>query len=425
MSIQSEVFQKFVKKNARHNFLVNLLDISFFQFGINVVSLTIVLPAFALQLGASNLAIGFIPAIMQLGWFLPQLFSSFFVEGIYRKKTFLLIVSLFQRLPWLGIGVSTLLLADSHPTAALGMFFLLYCIAAGSGGVAGPAWGEIIAKAIPGHIRGQFFGYANLAGNALAVLSGLIVKFVMEGDRFSYPINYSLLFFCGGGILFISYFFFSLNREPLVPAVKQEKHLLNYFRNVPEILKNNSNFAWLIISRILGHSNLLSLGFLMPFAMKRFDLTDSITGNFVLVSTLATMVISPVLGKVADQLGHKFVLIFSRFSFIGCIIFAVFAQNSWMMMVSFGLLAISMSAFMISMMNIVIEFSPENKRPTYLGLAGTLPAPFMLLFAFMGGVLADLTSWGYLLPFWISLILNVISAFILIVFVRDPRTSKN
>ncbi|MGH7416426.1 MAG: MFS transporter, partial [Candidatus Rokuibacteriota bacterium] len=59
---------------VRHNFLALGLDYSCFLIGMSFASQATILPAFAAHLGASNVLIGSIPAVMMLGWFLPSLF---------------------------------------------------------------------------------------------------------------------------------------------------------------------------------------------------------------------------------------------------------------------------------------------------------------------------------------------------------------
>ncbi|MFH1759628.1 MAG: MFS transporter [bacterium] len=417
-------YQEYLRNHYPRNMAVNILDVGFFQFAMAIISVAVVMPAFAVKLGASNLLIGFLPAVIQIGWFLPQLISSFFIEGLVRKKPLLLLSGIFQRLPWIVVAVSTFYLAASNPAAALAVFFFCFAVTSFSGGFTATAWGELIAKAIPEKMRGTFMGLIQLLGSILAVLGGFIVKYVMEGGRFSFPLNYTILFSAASILLFISFFFFSLNREPIVITHRKSENLKSYLKWLPVILKTDRNFLHFIISRILGHSNIMGVAFFMAFALKNFNLKDTISGNFVIASTAATVLCSPVLGKAADRIGHKIILVFSSLAYLAAVIFALIAWHWYVMYLVFIFMAVSIVCFMISMQNIVFEFSPQDQRPTYLGLAGTLSAPFIIFFSFLGGKLADLTDIGYKLPFTVSLLLNAVSLIILVFFVSDPRKKK-
>ena len=72
---QDEVPEE-VAENFKHNVLVNTGDLSFFFFADSFWSINTILPVFAASLTDSPFLIGFIPAIVNAGWFIPQLFLS-------------------------------------------------------------------------------------------------------------------------------------------------------------------------------------------------------------------------------------------------------------------------------------------------------------------------------------------------------------
>ena len=88
----------------KRNFLPLAFDGAFFLLGLSMVSHEAVLPACAAALGASNVVIGLIPAIVQVGWFLPPLLVANYVTRWRSKKDLLLIWTIFQRLPWLFLA---------------------------------------------------------------------------------------------------------------------------------------------------------------------------------------------------------------------------------------------------------------------------------------------------------------------------------
>jgi MFS family permease len=413
-----EQYAEYLEKHYRRNLVANVLDVGFFQFSMSVVSVNVVLPAFLKTLGASNLLFSFLIAGYNICWFLPQLFMSFYVEGLYRKKPYVLVLGVFQRVPWLALGVLTLVMLPGSPEPVIIMFFLLFITAFLAGGFNSTAWAEMIAKAIPQRIRGLFMGIINLVGSGLAVAGGFMVKYVMENERFPYPQNYAILFFICFAILVVSFAAFALNREPLVPLARRETSLKAYFKSLPGILRRDRNFTLFVFSRALGYANVMGVAFYMVYAMKRFSLDDSVSGNFVLASTLATVAASAALGRFADKMGHKANLVVSQSFYMAAAAAALLAKEAWMMYFVFVFISIGLSSFMISMNNIIFEFAPESKRPTYLGLSGTISAPFILLFSFLGAKLADMS---YKAPIGASIVLIALSTAILVFFVKEPR----
>ena len=61
------------QKNVTWNFNVNLIDVIFITFGFSLISRETVMPVLVSTLTDSKLAIGLIPAIWALGYYLPQL----------------------------------------------------------------------------------------------------------------------------------------------------------------------------------------------------------------------------------------------------------------------------------------------------------------------------------------------------------------
>src|SRR5215475_4454088 len=115
-----------------------------------------VLPAFAVHLGASNVLIGAIPAVLTLGWFLPSLVAAHHTERLARKLPFVLRYTVWERLPMLALAGVAFFLADWTPRLALTVFFGLILTMTATGGVLSPAWMDIIGRAIPTTRRGRF-----------------------------------------------------------------------------------------------------------------------------------------------------------------------------------------------------------------------------------------------------------------------------
>jgi MFS family permease len=70
-------------------------------------------------------------------------------------------------------------------------------------------------------------------------------------------------------------------------------------------------------------------------------------------------------------------------------------------------------------MAITVEFGTEADRPIYIGLSNTLAAPVTILAPILGGWLADATGFGT--TFIISAVGGLITTFVLILLVKNPR----
>lgn len=413
-------YAEYLNGPHRYNMVVLSLDVGFLMFGLSMVSMSVVLPTFAVRLGASNMVIGLLPAFTILGWRLPQIATSFFAEGRLRHKPYCLLVGIPGRVPWLAMGVFTLLIAGTNPSLLLALLLTCVLVANLSFGLTGPSWGELIARAIPSNRRGIFMAAITVMSGGFGVLGGLYVKFVMKSGLLAYPTTYAVLFFSASVLMWISYVFFAIHREPILFPARPEKDLATYFRSLPRILVSDHNYRRFLISHLLASSRVMGLGFFMAHAIKRFSLGDEAMGGFVMASAGATLLVSPLLGLLGDRLGHKLNQGLTRAFYVAAALIAAVAWDWRIMYPVFALMAAGMAAGMVSEQNLIYHFAPTGKRPTYLALASTLSAPFVLGFALLGGWLAGYPGLDYRVPFLLSAALNLVSLGVLIFGVKVP-----
>ena len=97
------------------NFVVNIIEGIVYFFGLNISSFSTILPAYADKFTDSNFIISLIPAVMTLGFSLPQILSSGYTRGLKRKKRFVIIFGIPQRVSWLILAIATFFLAKGNP----------------------------------------------------------------------------------------------------------------------------------------------------------------------------------------------------------------------------------------------------------------------------------------------------------------------
>jgi len=96
----------FAQRHLRRNVLALGADFALFMTGLAMASQTTIVPAFAVHLGASNLVVGAIPAIMTLGWFLPSVFAAGYTETLARRLPFVIRWTIWERVPVLVMGLA-------------------------------------------------------------------------------------------------------------------------------------------------------------------------------------------------------------------------------------------------------------------------------------------------------------------------------
>ncbi len=407
-----------VELNFPWNFTVNAVDIAFIMFGVNLVSRDTVLPFLVSQLTPSKMAIGLIPALHSLGYFLPQLLASNFTERLTRKKPFLLLTgSLGERLPYLLVGLVVWLLAESRPGLALAILFLGLTVSYASAGVATPAWYDLIAKVIPVRKRGLWSGTSFGVGALLGVLGAALVGWVLS--RWPYPLNFALCFGLAFVAMAVSYAGFALNREPASRSVKPRTSLVGYLRQLPAVLRRDRNYVRYLVSRSVINLGTMANGFFLVYGAARFPIGGAEVGQMTGVLVGSQAVMNFTWGLLGDRYGHKVVLCGAALAGGLAVVVCLLAPSPAWLLVSFALLGAFLAGDLVSSLNIILEFCQPEDRPTYIGLTNTLLAPLLALAPLVGGGIA--TWLGYPALFITALLTAFLGSLLLTFWVREPR----
>lgn len=407
----------FVQANLRWNFLVLSLDYGMFGLGLSLAASTTVLPAFAQRLGASNLVIGLLPALLTVGWGLPSVFFANYIERLERKLPLVLAVTVWERLPYLFLGLAALYLAEGQPMLTLALMLFLVALGAFSGGAIMPAWVEIVAKVIPVTLRGRYFAFGNIVSGLTGVGGAVLAGYFL--GSYAYPLSYALCFFATFAALAVSFAFLAATREHPVPSSKPAVPFAAYLRRLPDVLRHDRTYSAYLVARMLTIWGAMSTGFFTVFALRRLGAGEEQVAVFTFFLLAAQTVATALWGQLSDQRGHKVVLTLGAAAGLVANLVALLATEVWVMYLVFVAMAAAIGAVSVSHMNIIIEFSPPPDRPTYIGLGGTIAAPFSLLAPIVGGLLAD--GLGFRVVFAVAAAFSLLSFICLAYFVREPR----
>ena len=410
-----------IERNFRWNFVVNTLDGASFWLGMSFISSTVILPLFVSHFTDNPLLIGLIPFLTTSGYLMPQLFTSNLVERAPLKKYFPVNLGFFlERLPIFLLAPMTYFLAVSQPELALACFFVLlawHCIGAG---IIGVGWQDMIAKIIPVDKRGRFFGISNFIGNGAGILGALAVPFVL--NRSTFPTAYVLAFTAASLLIFISWIFIALTREPAVPSSKPPVSQLNYLRSLPDVLRGDRNFRMYLLSQVIFSFSGMATGFLVVYTVQTWQLPDARASGYTIALQVGLTLAFLFFGFLSDRKGHKLSLeICWMLSLITLGLAIVAPSPLWFFPIFFLRGAVSAGTF-VSGIAIVYEFTGAESRPTYIGLANTIPGVTGAVAPLIGGLLVGAIS--YQAMFSLAAVIGAVSWALLRFAVREPRKIK-
>lgn len=405
-----------VEQNYRWNFAVNLLDGATFWFGLSFISSSTIVPLFVSKLTTSPLAIGLVAMIAQGSWFLPQLFTANVVERLARKKPVVVNLGFFlERLP-MWVMVLAAVVAAHSPLWALLLFFLGYAWHGLGAGIVATAWQDLIARCFPVNRRGRYFGTTMFVGAGTGTLAASLSAWLLQA--FPFPTNFVYVFLGAAVFITLSWFFLALTREPVQPISAPRQSTRHFWADLPRLLRRDDNFRHFLAARLTLALAGMGTGFVTVAAIQRWDIADRTVGVYTAVLLIGQTVGNLLFGLVADRMGHKIVLEVGGVALLLAFTTAGFAPTPVWYYLVFVLLGVYSSAFLISGILVVLEFSPADKRPTYVGLSNTAVGLVSATAPLLGAGLANI---GYGWLFATSAVIGLAGFALMRWWVREPR----
>jgi len=398
------------------NFLFHLIDGVFYMGGLAFTSTEIVLSVLIYRLGGSELAIGCVFALTELGQAFPQLLSAPFAEQMRRQKPMVILGGFLQRVPWLILGILLWFRAIPSDGSFVGVVLLLLAISFTFSGIAAPSWSEYVASTVPLTWRGRLFALRQGFTGVVGILAGWVVARILES--YPFPRNFALLFWIAFALWMISLLCLASVRE--TPKPKPEKiNLKKYFlRQVPEILRNDRNFRWFLVLKALMLISLISFGFFSVYGIKRFNLPPAAVGTFTSLYMAGQILCSFLFGYLADHYGHRLNILLFCLIVLGQTLLALFAPSPLLYELIFLLLGANRSIQIITFVGMPMEYAESNLCPTYFAMSYSLVAPFYLS-GIVGGGLAPYI--GYTGLFLVSAFFALLAFIVAVRRIRNPR----
>ena len=269
--------------HLRHNFIVNIFDGGFYGFGMYAASYQTVLPLFFATLTDSPLLIGMIGSLHFLGWQLPQMITVGHVARLRRYKSFVLLMTIQERVPYVGLLIIALAVPHISRELALVLAFLMVMWQGLGAGFTATGWQSMIAKIMPDEMRGTFYGAQSALAQGMGIGGALIAGILLE--RLDSPWDYAACFAVAAVGMAISFFFLAQTRE-IEHEVEGTDRISfgDVLRSARSILARDVNFRWFTVVRILAQVAMVAQSYFAIFALRRFDIQDDVIAGVMTTS---------------------------------------------------------------------------------------------------------------------------------------------
>jgi MFS family permease len=418
----SDRLQAEIRKNLRHNFIVNTLDGAFFGHAMGYASLVAVIPLFVSTLTTSTSMIGFIVALHPIGWFLPQLLTANHVAKLRRYKPMVVLLTAHERWPFVGLAIVAWLVPVIGKEVALALtVFLMACQGLG-GGLTATAWQSMVSKVVPAERRGTFYGSlsagASLLGSISVVIAGRILLDLPS------PLDFTVCFALCAVFMCISWYFLAQTKEP---ESEPKEHTVNTWQifcgHLMVILRRDGNFRWFLVGRMLSQFAVMAVGFYAIFSKNQYGMDEQVIGIMAGLLTVSKMIASPLCGWIGDQWGHQRVFALGMLFAAASAFLVLTGTHVNVLYMAFVLAGAADAVMWATAMTMSSDFGGLEDRPYYIGLANTLIAPAAMIAPVVGGMLAD--QFGFSATFLLAAVSGLAAAIIMQFALRDPRAVEN
>lgn len=389
------------------NFSLNVLNGTASKLAEKIVSPNLTLAWILHFFGASSAIIGALVPIKDAGSLLPQLFVSGKIRAFAIRKYFWVVSALVQALAWMGAAAVIYFLEGDLVVYLIVALLAVFSMASG---VASVSYKDVIAKTIPKETRGQMLSYRSTFGGLLGLAAGLILVFFIKGV--ADQDLYALLFLIASILWFIAAALFYFIQEEK-GATEGGRNPFQELKQGIGILKQEANFRNFLITRGL----LMAIPLLQPFyvilAKEVNDTSWSLLGYLIVANGLAQVLSSPIWGKIADKSSVTLIRISCSIAIVGLLYALSFVWFDWNETGFYAFLpvifinGIAYSGARLSRKTYLVNYAPEDNRPTYISVANTTIGIFTLIAASFG-LVAELFGLSVQLLFFMFMLLSAI-----------------
>jgi MFS family permease len=285
-----------------------------------------------------------------------------------------------------------------------------------AGGLATPSWRGMVAKVIPVERRGVLFGSSAALGGLLGVGGAALSRQILA--QFPYPTSFGICFMLCFFFQVLSWISLALNREPAVQPTIAPRSVKDYWRRLPTLLRQNTNYTRYLAARTLLILGGMGSAFYVIYTRRVFATDNAFAANLTICALVSMTISAPVLGRLADKMGHKWLTEICTLVAIGGVLLALVAPSAPWFYAVFVVITAAGAGFGVAAANLTMEFSAEE-LPTYTALADTLLAIPVLLSSIIGGWLVDTV--GFTATFVVALVMYALGWVVLHWLVREPR----
>ena len=369
-----------------------------FQAGTAGVDSATVMSALVFQLTGSPLAVGAVTTILRMGWLLPQILIGFLAGRSGASMPYYIVgavgravaIALLAGLLWLGAQAGW-----SHAALGAGTL-ILWTLYAGLSGIVGVPYNDIVARSVPSEMRSRLLALRFFGGGLVALAVAVYADHLLH--TLTFPLSFAAILGVAAMLMGLSALVFLAMGEPeRIVASKAPTRFSVYLREGIETFRTDSSFRRFVFAQWCGAGAMIAMPFYVV-AAERLGVGLENVALLLGTQTAGALVSNALWGWWGDRHGKLSLMRFVAISRIvpPALLLLVWVSSPAMptlpvLIAIFALLGALANGLTIAVLGLLMEISPEDRRPAYSGYFNALTAPSYVL-PLLGGVLFSLAG---------------------------------
>lgn len=361
----------------------------FWGLAIPVLFESTFLQVFLKEIGASNITVGLIPAILSVGMMLFSLMSAYLTSHLERKKMWVVLTHVAASIPLILFGAFLIFTPADY---RVGLFLLCYSVFALLLGLTIPLWQNFTVKIFSPEKAFKGLSIMITVQIATRLAGGLIIFKSVE--RYSFSVQSASAIFIAAGLLcFAGSFFFLSVKEggDTGSTVRKEKHSFStMIDSGREILKNRRYILYLLGS-IEIYATTTVIAFYANYAVEWHGIDKgAAAGLFVSFIYLAGIFINILVGWLGlFSLRTKFII--ARTSALCGTAAVIFSSTLGHFLAASFLIGLSRGVNQSAHAHAVKQLSGQHDATDYFAISQLLVFPFSAGLPLVSGLLLDIS----------------------------------
>jgi len=292
--------QKSKSEQYKRNYLLLVLEGSFFMGGIGFFSSSTVIPVFIDMMTHSKQLVGLTLTLGSFFTYFGRLIIGPYMSHVKNHARFVTIIMFLCRPQTI---LPALFIFTGHYLAAVFVLMFSYAVVWSADGIVMPGWSEVLANTVDESRHGRLLGMQMLLGGLASIGAGALINIFLSNPKLDIKIAFGWIFLIGGLLLTMSCFMMALTENAPSTYKIGNIDIKGYYKVLPQYLKIEKDITRMMLVQLMIMAASMCIPFIILFAREKLGVPDSMSAILILVQSLGVPLGGWLWGQICDRFG--------------------------------------------------------------------------------------------------------------------------